>query len=252
MTAQIHTVHFGRHLTTEPGLAFSLWRAGRDPLRSVAFGDVQRPSVDALAKQAEDLALACEWLRESGNEVSLWLRPPTVDGSGVIRVHAARRRRASAARLLDAAAARFGLVWFDGETEETSLPLLAGDIGMVTDALDALGHAGEGWLVLESADDHGAFVQVSMDLGDLLARVEAPATPGFGEFLSRAAKAQLKLLGFREPQRADDDAYAAELAVDEPGVCATGAELVCRTLSSVYGVAETSPAVLRVRVDRGI
>ncbi len=247
MTAQVHTVHFGRTTPPEPALAFSLWRAGRDALR---FHRTSAAADVPAAKLAEDMALACEWLREAGAEISLWRSAPTVDAAGVIRVFASRRRRSTTARLLDTAAARFGLVWFDADMEETSVPMTAGDAAEVSDALAAVGRSGEGWLSVESCDDHGAFVQVSLGAGDVLARAEAPATPGFGEALSRADKAQLKLLGWNEPARADDDAYSAELAFGDEALCATGAELLCRTLANVYGVSDGTPAILRVRVER--
>lgn len=234
---------WGSSRGSEPPLRFLLWVPKKDALR---FHRIS-PADSAEARRTLDDAAA--WLRANGSLRGLFARPLVIDGSLRIHVYVRRTETRAVRHLLDQAADRFGLSWFDPERDETTLGLRFGHAEHAADvtlALDAVARGGEGWMLLEPVDGRGPFVEVDLGEGTDRARTEVPDESELGVALKKAQRAQLRLLGWdHEGTRG----YRAELSLGAPEARQRAAEVMLRTLETVYGVAPGEPMALRFRTE---
>jgi hypothetical protein len=239
----IHTAFWGNSSSGDLPLRFLLWVPKKDALR---FHRISPADSKETRKVLDD---AAAWLRANGSLRGLFARPLVIDGSLRIQAYVNRTEMRAARRLFDAAADRFGLSWFDPERDETSLGLRFGHVEHAEDVtlvLDAVARGGEGWMMLEPVDGRGPFVEVGLDSGATSARTEVPDEAELGIALRKAQRAQLRLLGWGATETRG---YRTELSLAEPGARKRAAEVMLRTLETVYGVAPGEPMALRFRTE---
>lgn len=240
MSQGIRTALWGSAGPTKPPLRFLLWVPERDVLRFHRIAP--RRSTEALVLLTE----ALEWLDVHGEAEDVWADEPSIDTSGRIQAFVHRRDAERARVLFDEAAERFGLLWFDPENDETTLGLRFGGSTDVSDVLDAVARGGEGWLLLETIDRRGPFVELDLEGGMDRASSHAPTESALGATFTAGRRAQLRLLGWVTKDR---HAYGARLGVKDEGERRRAAEVLLRTLETVYGVSPGEPMALRFRAE---
>ncbi|MEZ4254849.1 MAG: hypothetical protein R3A78_03905 [Polyangiales bacterium] len=240
MSQGIRTALWGSAGPTKPPLRFLLWVPERDVLRFHRIAP--RRSTEALVLLTE----ALEWLDVHGEAEDVWADEPSIDTSGRIQAFVHRRDAERARVLFDEAAERFGLLWFDPENDEddprASLRRFDGRQRRARRRCTRR----RSWLLLETIDRRGPFVELDLEGGMDRASSHAPTESALGATFTAGRRAQLRLLGWVTKDR---HAYGARLGVKDEGERRRAAEVLLRTLETVYGVSPGEPMALRFRAE---